>query len=108
MHSIRIERHARTSGGGDDSAPVGIVAVHRTFHQRRIRDRPGNQFRGVVGPCAFDRDRDDFRRAFTVGGDLVGERLADFIDAAANFSAATANRRSRAAARIAAVSFVLV
>ena len=80
--AIWIERHARIPGGGDDAAPIWIVAVHRAFHQRRIGDGARHLPRGGVACCAFHRHYDDLRRPFAVRGNLIRQGLADFIERA--------------------------
>ena len=79
VHARRVKRNARTPGGRENAAPVGVAAGEGGFHQRRSGDRFRDAARGGFILRVAHFDFDDALRAFAVSDDLQRERAANFF-----------------------------
>ena len=82
-----IGRLAGLSNGGDNAAPIRVLAGNRGLDQRRIRDREGNSSRRLLGLRTCHRHRNELACAFAVLDDLLcqfaakrHERLAELVE----------------------------
>ncbi len=75
-----VEACGGLSGGADDSSPVGVVAIHGAFDERGVGDGACDEVGVGRGGGLLDGDDDDLGSAFAIGGDLVGEGLADIVE----------------------------
>lgn len=67
----------RVADGAEDAAPVGVFAVEGRFDQRVAGDGGGDQFRIGKGGRVDDSHADEFRGAFAVADDELGELLRE-------------------------------
>lgn len=66
-----IDGRTRVAGGSEDSAPIGITAGERGFHQRGIRDTARDALGVFCRGCAFDRQFNHVASAFSIFDDLA-------------------------------------
>src|SRR5579871_3144299 len=67
----RIELDARTAGGSEDAAPIGVATGECCFYERRRGNCLGDFLCGGFGFGAADFNFNDTLSAFTVGNDLL-------------------------------------
>ena len=87
-----VEADAGVAGGRNDAAPVRVGAGDRRFHERAVGDRLGDLPGVLPRPAAVDFDGDQVRRAFAVGGNRLGQVLADFDERGAKLGERLARR----------------
>src|SRR5271170_4359911 len=81
-----IDLYSGVADGGENAAPVGIVACPGGFDQWRVGDRSCDLERIGVAGRAFDAELDDVSHALAVGNDLFGEVGADCGERGAELS----------------------
>jgi hypothetical protein len=73
---VGFEERVRGAHGGEDAAPVRVVAEQRGLDQVVAGDRAADRDRVVLVLRADDLDGDLFGRALGVGEQLLGEVVA--------------------------------
>src|SRR5690606_28329401 len=79
VHPRRIEVDAGAAGGGQDAAPVGVVAVHGRLHQVGAGDGASHLQRVDFAGGAFHPHFDELRGPFAVPCDGTGQVRVDVV-----------------------------
>src|SRR5207245_8966505 len=77
VHSGRIEHGGGGADGGQDPAPVRVVAEHRALEQVAPGDRPADVDRVVLGGGVDHLDGDVVLGPLGVAEQLLGQVMAD-------------------------------